>query len=175
MDFIRGMLDRIVLVTGCVLAGCVPSFISQYRQRLGGQLDQVLADISAFQQIADKYHQGSLQELIQHHLNSNDATFFEEGTAVQKMLSTAEQLRQAAHALNADLYHQVAYLLTGGLDQNIAKAAWITYTPSFVLSNEGIIFSLVAGILIWLVFLLFWRITGAFINLITGRYATATL
>ena len=173
MDFIRGILDRIVLVTGCVVAGCVPSFISQYRQRLGGKLDQVLADISVFQQIADKYHQGSLKELIQHHLNSNDATFFEEGAAIQKMLSTAEQLSQAVQALNTDLYHQMAYLLTGGLDQNIAQAAWEIYTPSFVLSNESVIFSLVAGVSIWLVFLFLWRVSGAFINLITGRYSTA--
>jgi hypothetical protein len=47
MAFIRGILDRIILVTSVVAVGCIPSFIAQYRQRVG-----------------------SLQELMQHHLAS---------------------------------------------------------------------------------------------------------
>ena len=34
MAFIRGILDRIILVVGVVAAGCIPSFIAQYRQRV---------------------------------------------------------------------------------------------------------------------------------------------
>ena len=38
MTFIRGILDRIILVAGVVAAGCIPSFIAQYRQRTGRYL-----------------------------------------------------------------------------------------------------------------------------------------
>ena len=44
MDILRGILDRIVLVGAILAAGCVPSFIAQYRQRLGGMLDQANKD-----------------------------------------------------------------------------------------------------------------------------------
>ena len=38
---LRGLLDRLVLLAGTVAGGCVPGFIQQYRQRVGGRLDQV--------------------------------------------------------------------------------------------------------------------------------------
>jgi hypothetical protein len=100
MAFIRGILDRIILVAGVVAAGCIPSFIAQYRQRVGGRLDQVLQDIAPFQAIADQFHHGSLAELIQHHLASVDTTFHDEGAALQAMVDSAEKLRQALQALN---------------------------------------------------------------------------
>ena len=169
MDYIRGIFDRIVLVVGIVAAGCIPSFITQYRQRVGGRLDQVLKDLEPFQQIANQYHQGSLKELIQHHLNSSDTTFHDEGAALQAMLSSAEQLRRALQALNTDLFHQLSYLLTGGMDPQIARAAWEMYSPSFNLTVESVVFGSIVGILIWLVFLFIWYIFARLINIFTAR------
>lgn len=155
MAFIRGILDRIILVAGVVAAGCIPSFIAQYRQRVGGRLDQVLQDIVPFQAIADQFHHGSLAELIQHHLASIDATFHDEGAALQAMVDSAEQLRQTLQALNTDLFHQLIYLLTGA-DPLIARATWEIFSPSFNLTVESVVFAFVAGITIWLIFLGVW-------------------
>ncbi|MEO7623508.1 MAG: DUF2937 family protein [Gallionella sp.] len=155
MAFIRGILDRIILVAGVVAAGCIPSFIAQYRQRVGGRLDQVLQDIAPFQAIADQFHHGSLAELIQHHLASIDATFHDEGAALQAMVDSAEKLRQALQALNTDLFHQLIYLLTGA-DPLIAHATWEIFSPSFNLTVESVMFAFVVGISIWLVFLGIW-------------------
>ena len=155
MAFIRGILDRIILVAGVVAAGCIPSFIAQYRQRVGGRLDQVMQDIAPFQAIADQFHHGSLQELIQHHLASIDATFHDEGAALQAMVDSAEQLRQALQALNTDLFHQLIYLLTGA-DPLIARATWEIFSPSFNLTVESVVFAFAVGVAIWLVFLATW-------------------
>ena len=114
MGVIRGLLDRIVLLLGVVVAGCVPSFIAQYRQRAGGRLEQVLADLAPFQQIADHEHGGSLAELVHHHLQSSDPTFHGEGAAVQSMLDSADHLRALLQGLNTDLFHQGVYLLFHG-------------------------------------------------------------
>lgn len=169
MAFIRGIFDRIVLVAGIIAAGCIPSFISQYRQRVGGRLDQVLKDLEPFQQIANLYHHGSLKELIQHHLNSSDTTFHDEGAAIQAMVTSAEQLRLALQALNTDLFHQMSYLITGGIDPQIAQAAWKIYAPSFNLTLESVTFAAIIGIFIWLVFLFIWNILARFINILTAR------
>lgn len=155
MAFIRGILDRIILVIGVVAAGCIPSFIAQYRQRVGGRLDQVLQDLAPFQEIANQFHHGSLQELIQHHLASADATFHDEGSAIQTMVVSAEQLRQALEALNTDLLHQLVYLLADA-DPLIARATWEIFSPSFNLTVESVVFALVIGVAIWLVFLAVW-------------------
>jgi len=157
MAFIRGFLDRIILVIGVVAAGCIPSFIAQYRQRVGGRLDQVLQDLAPFQAIANQFHHGSLRELIQYHLASADSTFHNEGTAIQTMVDSAEQLRLALEALNTDLFHQMLYLLTK-TDPLIARATWDIFSPAFNLTPESVVFALIVGFAIWLVFLAVWML-----------------
>lgn len=169
MAFIRGIFDRIVLVAGIIAAGCIPSFISQYQQRVGGRLDQVLKDLEPFQQIANLYHHGSLKELIQHHLNSSDTTFHDEGAAIQAMVTSSEQLKLALQALNTDLFHQMSYLITGGMDSQIAQATWEIFSPSFNLTVESVVFAAITGVLVWLVFLFIWHIFALFIKVITAR------
>lgn len=157
MSMLRGIFDRIILVVGIVAAGCIPSFIVQYRQRLGGRLDQVLQDLSLFQDIANKFQGGSLQALIQHHLASTDASFYQEGAAIQTMVDTAARLRKSMQALNTDLWHQLAYLMTR-IDADIARATWQSYVPSFNLSLESVVFSLSIGVSVWLIFLAVWQL-----------------
>lgn len=155
MALIRGILDRIILVIGVVAAGCIPSFIAQYRQRVGGRLDQVLQDIAPFQAIANQFHHGSLQELINYHLASADQTFHDEGAALQGMVDSAEQLRQALLALNTDLFHQLVYMLTKA-DPLIARATWEIFSPAFNLTPQSVVFALVVGVAFWLLFLAVW-------------------
>jgi hypothetical protein len=153
---IRGLLDRMVLLLGVVIAGCVPSFIVQYRQRASGRLEQVLADLAPFQQIADHEHGGSLAELVRYHLQSSDPTFHREGAALQSMLDTAERLRALLHGLDTDLFHQGVYLL-GHADLELARATWSLYQPGFALSPQSIAFALIVGVLLWLLFLGLWH------------------
>ena len=157
MAFIRGILDRIILVIGVVAAGCIPSFIAQYRQRVGGRLDQVLQDIAPFQAIANQFHHGSLQELIKYHLASADQTFHDEGAALQGMVDSAAQLRQTLLALNTDLFHQLVYMLTR-TDPLIARATWKIFSPAFNLTPESVVFAIIVGVAIWLVFLAVWML-----------------
>jgi hypothetical protein len=167
MTFVRGIIDRIVLVAGIVAAGCVPSFIAQYRQRVGGRLDQVLQDIAPFQEIANQFHHGSLQELIQHHLASPDSTFNKEGAAIQAMLNSAEQLRQAFEALNTDLFHQLLYLLAK-IDPVIARATWDIFSPSFNVTVDSVVFAFFVGLIIWLAFFAVWYILASLIKILTA-------
>lgn len=157
MISIRGILDRIILVMGVIAAGCIPSFIAQYRQRVGGRLDQVLQDMAPFQAIADQLHRGSLQELIRYHLASVDPTFHNEGAALQGMVNSVEQLRQALQALNTDLFHQLVYMLTEA-DPLIARATWEIFSPSFNLTAESVVFAAAVGVAIWLAFLAVWSL-----------------
>jgi hypothetical protein len=168
MVSIRGILDRIVLVAGVIAAGCVPSFIVQYRQRIGGMLDQVLKDLAPFQLIADKLHHGSLQELIQHHLDSSDQTFYREGAAVRSLLESAEQLRSTYQALDTDLFHQLSYL-AAKMDPLVVRATWEVFTPSFGFSVESIVFASVVGISIWLAFLAIWYVLDRTTAILTAR------
>jgi hypothetical protein len=156
MAVIRGLLDRIVLLGAVVVAGCIPSFIAQYRQRASGRLEQVMADLAPFQKIADSEHAGSLSALVQYHLQSSDATFHGEGAALQQMLDAVERLRALLTGLDTDLYHQCLYLLTHA-DPGLARSTWSLYQPGFALTLPSVLFALAAGVLIWLLFLAIWH------------------
>jgi hypothetical protein len=164
---IGGLADRIVLLCAVVAAACLPSYLAQYRQRAGGSLDQVLADLAPFQQIADREQGGSLEALIRYHLQSTDPTFHAEGTALQGMLDAAARLRALLHGLDADLYHQCAYLLLHG-DRSIARSTWAAYQPGFALTPDSALFALIIGVLLWLLFLGLWQGAAWLLRLRSG-------
>jgi hypothetical protein len=160
MDLLRGFFDRIVLLATFLVAGCVPGFIVQYRQRLGGALDQVVKDLAPFREIARQLHGGSLDKLIEHHVFSTDATFQAEGSAIQTMVRTLDRLRAAVEALDTDLVHQILVLIKRA-DPQIAKATWAAYQPSFSFNAEGLMFAGVVALTLWLLFMLSWVAMGA--------------
>ncbi len=155
MRIIGGFLDRIVLVAGVIAGGTIPSFVAQYRQRVGGALDQALRDLAPFQEIANQQFGGSMQALVEHHLHSTDATFHSEGAAIVAMLDSAQHLRAAAQALSTDLLHQLWYLL-GKADMQMVSATWAIFKPSFGLSADSLTLAAVIGVIAWLAFLGLW-------------------
>lgn len=167
MPLIRGLLDRIVLVGGAIAGGTTPSFVAQYRQRVGGRLDQVLQDLAPFQAIADRYHGGSLEALVQHHLASTDPTFHAEGAAIQAMMDSAVRLREAYQALQGSLAEQLAYLAANA-DPEIVRATWEVYDPSFVVSLESLLAAGVIGVALWLTFMGLWSGTAAVASRLRG-------
>ena len=152
---LSGLLDRILLVVGVVAGGCIPSFVLQYRQRVGGRLDQVSKDLAPFQEIANQQHDGSLSALVRHHMASTDQTFVGEGMAIQKMIDALASLREAVAALNGDMFQQFVYLMRHG-DLDIARATWSTFSPTFVLTAESMMIAAAVGLSLWLGFLALW-------------------
>lgn len=163
MTIVRGILDRLVLLAAVLVSACIPSFIAQYRQRLGGQLDQVHSDLAPFQEIADHNFGGSLLKLIDYHLASQDTTFHREGAALQSMVDTAARLHAALQALNTDLVRQCLYLVRHA-DYALLRSTWSAYQPGFSLTVEGALFAFVLGLLVWLLFLGFWHGTAAMVR-----------
>lgn len=155
MRLIRGLLDRLILVAGTLTGGTTPSFIAQYRQRIGGHLDQVTQNLDPFRQIATQRHEGSLKALVQHHLNSQDQTFHAEGAAIQAMIDDEHSLIAALEALTGGLHQQLWYILRHA-NPEILQRTWEAYEPSFVFSFESLIWAGLTGISAWLLFLGLW-------------------
>jgi hypothetical protein len=155
MTLLRGLLDRLLLLAAVVAGGLVPGFIAQYRQRLGGRLDQARLDLAPWQKLADQYHHGDLHELIQYHLSSPDPTFHAEGGLIQSLFAAVQQLQQAADALHTSLIRQVGYLLWHA-DPGLTRATFSDWVPTFALSTEGVLFALLFGFSVWLLFQALW-------------------
>jgi hypothetical protein len=160
MSFVRGLFDRVLLICAVVAGGLVPGFIAQYRQRLGGRLDQALMDLAPWQGIANQSFHGDIGRLIQYHLASLDPTFHAEGAAIRSLLVNVQHLQQQAAALHGSLFQQAAYLALHG-DPGLARATLADWVPTFGLSAEGILFALVFAALVWLLFQSTWSLTAS--------------
>ena len=162
MSRVRGLLDRLLLICAVVGGGLVPGFIVQYRQRLGGRLDQARLDLATWQHLADQYYQGDIERLIRYHLESTDPTFHAEGAIIRSLLTTVQQLQSAVEALQGSLFHQAAYL-TLHADPGLVRATLHDWVPTFALSADGIVFALVVAAVEWLAFQAVWQ-TGAWLG-----------
>jgi len=155
MSLIRGFVDRVLLICAAVAGGLVPGFISQYRQRLGGMLDQAKLDLAPWQRIADQYFHGDLGRLVQYHLASKDPTFHAEGAAISSLVASVQRLQMEVAALHGSLFQQAAYLALHG-DRAVAHATLGDWVPTFGLSGEGIAFALIFALCLWLLFQIVW-------------------
>jgi hypothetical protein len=155
MSFVRGLLDRVLLVCAVVAGGLAPGFIAQYRQRLGGRLDQARLDLAPWQHLADQDYQGDIERLIRYHLESSDPSFHAEGAIIRALVTTVQQLQSAVDALHGSLFRQAAYLARHA-DPGLARATLHDWVPTLALSSEGIVFALAFAVAVWLLFQSLW-------------------
>jgi Protein of unknown function (DUF2937) len=168
MLIVRGLLDRVLLLCAFVAAGLVPGFIAQYRQRLGGRLDQARLDLEPWQKLADQSFHGDLEQLIQHHLASTDATFHAEGGVIRALVASVHALRGAVDALHGSLWQQMQYLSVHA-DPDLLRATYSDWVPTFALSADGLLFALCLTLLVWLVFHALWWAVSAGRRRLAGR------
>ena len=160
MSFLRGLIDRVLLVLSAVAGGLVPGFITQYRQRLGGRLDQAKIDLAAWQKIADQFFQGDIHKLVQNHLESPDPAIQAEGHLVQSLSDTVVNLQTAADALNNTLWHQLAFLAVHS-DPDLVHTTFGDWAPTFSLAPDGLLFAALFAVAVWVVFMLLWWVIGS--------------
>jgi len=168
MFLLRGLLDRLFLIAAVVGGGLVPGFISQYRQRLGGRLDQARLDLEPWQKIAGQFYHGDIDKLIQYHLGSTDPTFHAEGAVIRALVTSVQQLQAAADALHGSLVQQLHYLALHG-DPALARATFADWVPTFSLSGEGLLFALLFALGVWLLFHALWRTVAFGARRLSGR------
>ncbi len=172
MNLARGLIDRLLLIGAVIAGGLIPGFIAQYRQRLGGRLDQARLDLAPWQKLAEQYHHGDLQQLIGYHLASPDPTFHAEGSVIQGLLHSVQELQAAAAALHTSLLGQVAYL-TAHADAGLMRATYADWVPTFALNGEGIAFALGFALVVWLAFQGLWWLMSRALHLFTPRHRYA--
>jgi hypothetical protein len=159
---IRSIIFIAVFGIGFFAGGLFPSFSTQYHLRLQAQYDQVTIDLAPFEAIASQYHGGSLEALVQHHLNSTDPTFHAEGEAIQMMINSQIRLAESKAAAEAPYVDQVLYFYRNA-DNNVTQATFDSFTPTLVTTENAITFALTIGTIMMLVFWAGWALlTAAF-------------
>jgi hypothetical protein len=169
MFILRGLIDRILLVCAVVAGGLVPGFLAQYRQRLGGRLEQARLDLAPWQKIADEFFGGHLHKLIAYHLASPVAPIHAEGAVIEQLVQSVRQLQHEMAALHGSLYHQIFYLALHP-DPGLLRATASAWVPTFGLSGHALLFAVLFAGGVWLIFQALWSLTRAGSRRIVRRW-----
>jgi hypothetical protein len=133
---------------GGITASQGPEFAQQYRQRLGGAVDELRQVIQRFD--ADAQASGETRESAIARLRSNADDFVSrQGAAMQ---ANAERLgRLETHRetmMQAGPFARVALMVRDG-DRDLMQAVYRDFEPALPVTEEGLLSSAVGFIAVW--------------------------
>ncbi len=142
---VESVFDRVLCVIGAVAFAQLPEFIQQYRQRLGGHLDEARRQLAEFIAIAT-HAKLSLPQFIERTASNPDATVAQLGGVMRNAVSRVEELAAAQAALSHASLWTKPFVFFSYLDTGIARATWDLYRPAVPTTGEGLVYAL-AGML----------------------------
>lgn len=123
----------------------IPNFIDQYEKRLDAHLIEVQTNLRPFQEIANRFHDGSLDALIEHHERSPDPSFHAEGEAIRTLLSRYQRFTREQAQLQVNLPSQVVFIATRA-DRELIDETRRQYSFGLVLNRQAVVAGLVSMI-----------------------------
>jgi hypothetical protein len=135
-------------IAGGVIASQGPEFSQQYRQRLGGAIDELKQVIQRFE--ADARATGETQESAIARLRSTaDDLASRQGTAMQANLERLERLEAHREAMiQAGPFARVALMVRDG-DTDVMEKAYRDFEPAMPVTEEGLVSAAAGFIAVW--------------------------
>jgi hypothetical protein len=99
---LKGVGDYIRLclfACGILLGVQIPGFIDQYQQRIDAHLLEAKQNLAGFKFTADRYFNGSIEQLVAHYRASNDEVFVQDANSVAAIANRVELLEAEYQAL----------------------------------------------------------------------------
>lgn len=131
----------IVVAVGLILAGVfsqVPEFVQQYRQRLGGAIDELTKIVTDFDADAEK--QGMERRAALDRLSGNpDPLAAQRGTRMRQTITRFDRLERQRRAFenSGPVYRMVAF--ARDFDGEVAEGAYADFEPAVPVTVEGLI------------------------------------
>ena len=144
--FVDSIFDRVCAVLGAVVFAQVPQFITHYVQRLGGHVDEAARGIGKYREIADDIGK-TLEQYIQHLLNSKDPAVFKSGQKIAADLERYNHLANALRELTSAPLYKKFFVFVRDIDFGIARGTAGSFTPGLPLTPEAAAYA-VAGIIV---------------------------
>ena len=115
----------------------IPGFVDQYEKRLDAHFIEVKNNLRGFQEIADRFHGGSLEALIKKHEQSEDKTFNGEAKPIRNMYERYLRFKDEKTALETHLAGKVAYIVAHK-DQEILDETRSSYSYTIPLNKSAV-------------------------------------
>jgi hypothetical protein len=135
-------------IFGGIVASQGPEYSQQYRQRLGGAIDELQRVIARFD--ADASTNNETQEsAIARLRSSTDDLVSRQGVAMQANVERLGRLQTHREAMNqAGPFARVALMLRDG-DQDVMEAAYRDFEPAVPVTEEGLLSTAIGFITVW--------------------------
>lgn len=133
---------------GGVTASQGPEFAQQYRQRLGGAIDELRQVITRFE--ADAQASGESRESAITRLRSNTDDFVSrQGTSMQANVERLGRLQAHRSAMmEAGSFSRIALMVRDG-DTDIMEAVSRDFEPALPVTEEGILSTIIGFLAVW--------------------------
>jgi hypothetical protein len=135
-------------IFGGIVASQGPEYSQQYRQRLGGAIDELQRVIARFD--ADASANNETQESAIARLRSNpDDLASRQGVAMQGNVERLGRLQTHREVMiQAGPFARVALMLRDG-DQDVMEAAYRDFEPAVPVTEEGLLSTAIGFIAVW--------------------------
>lgn len=115
-----------------------PGFVDQYEKRVDAHLKEVTENLKGFQEIADDYYDGSIEELIRKHESATDIVFQREAQPIGNMYDRYLIFTREKGQLDTNLINQVLHILSRA-DEELLQETLNSYTYTVTLDRESAI------------------------------------
>lgn len=147
MAIFTSYLRIILLITG-VLAGIqLPGFVDQYGKSLQAHLIESERSLNEFRDEAERFFDGSIEELIAHYQASDDRIFQEGGQSISAIYQRNQRLNQAYRDFSKNAWNAYQQAFFTPVD-DIQREVRASFSYTVKLNPGAILFGLVSGLLL---------------------------
>jgi hypothetical protein len=120
-----------------LVAGQAPEFAQQYRQRLGGAVEEMQAVVARFDE--DAARSGlSREEALALYSGSAETFFRDRGTSMREAVTRYESLAEQVQRMGAMPPIARPLALTRGYDERLVQGAWRDFEPALPITPHGL-------------------------------------
>lgn len=132
-----------LLIAGCVgamISSQAPEFMQQYKQRLGGAIDELAQVVRHFDNDANKAGMDRASA-IERYTRSGDSFFVQRGHSMQTTINRWHNMSDHWRSITrANIFAKLPVFISGA-DTQLLKRTWDTYKPAIPTTPEGLAYS----------------------------------
>lgn len=143
IEYLRLML----FCSGLLIGIQVPAVVDQYEKRIDSHLTEALQILAGFQQTADRYFEGSVQDLVKHYASSDDPVFNDDANNIRYIIERVALLRSEAQTLQQASLWRVLHVITAP-NKQIIQQTMEQYSYMILIDPQALIWGVIFGFLI---------------------------
>jgi len=141
----------ILFAAGLLFGVQIPNFVDQYQKRIDTHYLEASENFKGFQDIANRFHNGNIEELIKKHEASGDNTFNAEAEPLKKIFARKIRFEREHNALQTSLFGKVKHVAMAG-DRETIEETYRAYSPGLPLDTTSIVWGLSISLVLITVF-----------------------